>query len=62
MPKPEAGARTSIYLAASPDVANVTGQFFDQKIKMEKPADKYYSIENEKLVWDYCEKITRPYL
>lgn len=62
MPKPETGARTSIYLATSPEVENVSGQFYDAKMKIEKPADKYHSAENEKLVWEYCEKVTSKYL
>ena len=62
MPKPETGARTSIYLATSPDVENMSGRFFNAKTNFEKPADKYYSLENEKLVWEYCKKITAKYL
>ena len=58
MPKPETGAQTSIYLATSPDVEHVSGQFYNQKGEIEQPADKYYTAENEQLVWDYCEKIT----
>lgn len=62
MPKPETGARTSIYLATSPEVENVSGQFYDAKMKIEKPADKYYSIENENKVWNYCEQTLKSYL
>lgn len=62
MPKPETGARTSIYLATSPEVERVSGQFFDQKIKIEKPDDRYYSTEKEQIVWNYCETITNKYL
>lgn len=62
MDKIEKGARTSVYLAISPDVENVTGEFFDNKEKIEKPDDRYYSAENEKTVWDYCKQITKPYL
>jgi NAD(P)-dependent dehydrogenase (short-subunit alcohol dehydrogenase family) len=62
MPKPETGARTSIYLATSPEVENVSGQFFDQKIKVEKPDERYYSPEKEQIVWNYCETITNKYL
>lgn len=62
MPKPETGARTSIYLATSPEVENVSGQFFDQKIKIEKPDNRYYSPEKEQIVWNYCETITNKYL
>lgn len=62
MPKPEIGAKTSIYLAISPEVEKVSGQFYDAKMKIEKPADKYYSVKNENLVWEYCEKMTANYL
>ena len=62
MAKPADGARTSIYLATSPKVENVTGEFFDNKEKIEKPDDKYYSKKNEKLVWDYCQQIVKPFL
>lgn len=62
MPKPESGARTSIYLATSPEVLNVTGQFYNQKEQVEKPEDKYYSIENEQKIWDYCQQTLKSYL
>lgn len=62
MDKPEAGARTSIYLATSPAVENVTGEFFDNKEKIEQPDGKYYSALNEKIVWDYCQKVVEPFL
>lgn len=61
MDKVEDGARSGIYLATSPEVQHVTGQFYSNKAKPEKPADKYYSIENEKKVWDYCMKVTEKY-
>lgn len=25
-------------------------------------SEKYYSVENEKIIWDYCLKVTKPYL
>lgn len=62
MDKVEDGARASIYLATSPEVQNVTGKFYSNKAKPEKPADKYYTPENEKLVWDYCMKMAKGYL
>jgi hypothetical protein len=35
---PEKGARTSVYLASSPDVANVTGKYFvDSKVTIPAP-------------------------
>lgn len=62
MDKPEQGAKTSIYLATSPKVDQMTGMFFGNKENIEKADDKYYSLENEQLVWDYCESIVKPYL
>ncbi len=60
--KVEDGAKSSIYLATSPEVQNITGQFYSNKAKPEKPADKYYSAENEQIVWDYCVKTTKNYV
>ncbi len=57
----EQGAETSIYLAVSKDVENVTGKYFAKK-KVAKESVKHYSSENEKIVWDYCKKIVEPYL
>ena len=58
MDKPEKGAITSIYLATSPEAEHITGKFFNNRAKEEKPDDRYYSEENEKAVWDYCMKAT----
>lgn len=60
--KVEDGARTSIYLATSPDVEGVSGEFFSNKATKEKPDEKYYSSENEQKVWDYCEQQLSKYL
>lgn len=62
MPKPEVGAATSIYLATAPEVKNITGKFYGYKKNIEKPDDKFYSKENEKLVWDYSMKTLQAYL
>ena len=62
MDKPEQGAKTSIYLATSLDVEGVTGRFFGNKENEEKPDDRYYSIDNEQRVWDYCMQTVGPYL
>jgi len=57
----EKGAETSIYLATSPEVENVTGRYFVKK-KIAKVNDKYHTPENEKIIWDYCMNIVKPYL
>ena len=61
MPKAEKGAETSIYLATSPEVENVTGKYFIKK-KIANDNNKFHSPENEKIVWDYCMQIVKPYL
>ena len=58
---PEQGAENTLYLATSKDVENITGKYFSNK-RVVKPGMKYYSPENEKIVWDYCMQIASPYL
>jgi hypothetical protein len=55
------GASSSIYAAISPELEGVTGKYFGLKGE-EKPSNKYYSPENEQIVWDYCKKVTDAYL
>jgi len=55
------GAASSIYAATSPKLESVTGKYYGLKGE-EKPSDKYYSLEYEQIVWDYCKKITEDYL
>ncbi len=55
------GAKSSIEAAASPKLEGVTGKYFGPKGE-ENPSDKYYSVENEQIVWDYCKKVTGDYL
>lgn len=62
MDKIEDGARTSIYLATSPEVNEVSGKFFNNKEQLETPDQKYYSAANEQSVWDYCVQVTQKYL
>ena len=54
-------AHSSIYAAASDELEGVTGKYFGPKGE-EQPSAKYYSDENEQLVWDYCKKTTEGYL
>jgi NAD(P)-dependent dehydrogenase (short-subunit alcohol dehydrogenase family) len=50
----EQGADTIIYLAHSKEVQNISGAYFVNR-KKAKVTNKYHSIKNEKLIWDYCE-------
>jgi NAD(P)-dependent dehydrogenase (short-subunit alcohol dehydrogenase family) len=54
---PEEGARTSIYLASSPDVDDVTGRFF---IKcQETPSDPAtYNEEDARRLWEISAELT----
>lgn len=61
MNTPEKGAATTVYLATSQEVEKVNGKFFGN-MREEKPRDRYYSVENEIKVWDYCQKVISPYM
>jgi NAD(P)-dependent dehydrogenase (short-subunit alcohol dehydrogenase family) len=47
---PEQGAETSIFLASSPDVAGVTGQYFNRK-KSVRAAPSAYNDEDAERLW-----------
>ncbi|GAB4547939.1 MAG: SDR family oxidoreductase [Anaerolineae bacterium] len=54
--KPEKGAETSIYLATSPDVAKITGQYFTNKqIAESSPAS--HQIEVALRLWEVSAKL-----
>ena len=53
----EAGARTSVYLASSPDVEGVTGQYFS-KCRVTKPSDAALDDEAAARLWDVSAELT----
>ncbi len=53
----EAGARTSVYLASSPDVEGVTGQYF-YKCRVTKPSDAALDDEAAARLWDVSAELT----
>lgn len=54
---PEQGAQTSIYLASSPEVAGVTGKYFDkQKAVRSSPAS--YDADAALRLWQISEQLT----
>jgi NAD(P)-dependent dehydrogenase (short-subunit alcohol dehydrogenase family) len=55
---PEAGARTSVYLASSPEVAGVTGKYFAKCKAVKSSADSYDEAAQKKL-WALSEEMTR---
>ncbi len=52
----EDGAKTSIYLAGSPEVEGVNGKYF-VKAKPVKSSDESYDQESQKRLWELSEKI-----
>jgi NAD(P)-dependent dehydrogenase (short-subunit alcohol dehydrogenase family) len=54
---PEKGARTSIYLATSPDVANVTGKYF-KGTKVIKQNPIALDDDNAQRLWQISEQLT----
>jgi len=54
---PEKGAETSIYLASSPDVATITGKYFDKK-KASKSSALSYDKAVAKKLWNISAKLT----
>ena len=49
------GADTAIWLASSPEVEGISGQFFDQRKKVEC---KFRNVEAEERLWKICEGLT----
>ena len=54
---PEEGARTSIYLASSPDVEGVTGEYFI-KCRIAKPSSRARDDASARRLWEVSEKLT----
>jgi NAD(P)-dependent dehydrogenase (short-subunit alcohol dehydrogenase family) len=54
---PEQGAQTTIYLASSPEVAGVTGKYFD-KCKAVPSSDASYDVAAQGKLWEISAKLT----
>ena len=54
---PEQGARTSIYLATSPEVADVTGRYFVNR-RVATPRPQATDAELARRLWDASERMT----
>src|SRR5579883_1994750 len=55
---PEEGAKTSIYLATSPDVEGITGKYFVKSIPV-RSAPISYDEALQKRVWDECARLVQ---
>jgi hypothetical protein len=56
MLSPEKGARTSVYLASSPEVAEVSGKYFI-KAKQRQPSKVALDEGAARRLWDVSEKL-----
>ena len=54
---PERGARTSIYLASSPEVEGVTGKYFARRRQQESSAASH-NEEARRRLWEVSEQLT----
>ena len=55
---PKIGAETSIYLASSPDVENITGEYFAKK-KIKRSSKESYDMDLAKQLWDVSKKYVK---
>jgi NAD(P)-dependent dehydrogenase (short-subunit alcohol dehydrogenase family) len=56
--KAEQGAQTSIFLASSDEVKDITGQYFE-KCKPKKPKKDAFDINLRKALWEQSEKMCK---
>lgn len=54
------GARTSVYLASSPQVQGVTGRYFDHCVSV-APSPLALDHELARRLWDWSETVVRPF-
>lgn len=57
MTSPEKGAETIVYLASSPDVKDLNGEYVE-KLKAKKSSDESYDEEIAQRLWDVSAKLT----
>jgi len=53
--EPKKGAETSIYLASSPEVENITGEYFVKK-KIKESSTESYDMDLAKKLWEISKK------
>ncbi len=58
MASPEKGAETIVYLASSPDVQSLSGEYLE-KLKVKKSSEESYDEEIAQRLWDVSAKLTR---
>jgi NAD(P)-dependent dehydrogenase (short-subunit alcohol dehydrogenase family) len=59
---PYKGADTSVYLAQSPEVQDVSGRYFDEKQCLRKPSSIARNEQLARRLWEFSEKAVEGYL
>lgn len=60
--KPERGADTSVYLASSPEVNDVSGRYFDENQCLQKPSSIARNEHLARRLWKYSEAAVAKFL
>ena len=55
------GAKTSVHLASSEEVKNITGKFFANS-QVKKGSSKAKNEKNNKKLWELSEEFVEPFL
>ncbi len=54
---PQRGAETLVYLAASPDVAGISGKYWNNK-QQKQSSENSYDREQQRALWQYSTEVT----
>jgi len=54
---PEKGAETLVYLASSPEVAGISGKYWNEK-QQKRSSDISYDREQQQRLWEYSAEVT----
>jgi NAD(P)-dependent dehydrogenase (short-subunit alcohol dehydrogenase family) len=57
--KPEKGAETSVFLATSPEVANISGKYFASS-KEKQSSQASYVVADQDRLWALSEQLVQP--
>ncbi|MEM6772115.1 MAG: SDR family oxidoreductase [Bacteroidota bacterium] len=60
--KPSRGADTSVYLATSPEVSDVSGRYFDENQCLQKPSSIARNEQLARRLWEYSEAAVADFL
>jgi hypothetical protein len=52
---------TLLFAATADEMYGMNDNYIRSK-GYKKASERYYSFENEKIIWDYCLKVYSPYL